>query len=140
MKIDSSMPSFYNASSKINSMENRNSVLATLQNTDLKTQVSIHNEESNRDQSYKGVRQTKVASDNAYQKLMITDPRFAAERMASKLLDKLPVILDDMKNLSDVTYLNETSIPAENSKIVISENSKASYGGDVLKELQDISL
>lgn len=133
MKINSSMPSFYNASSKINSMENRNNVLAT--------QVSIHNEESNdSNQSYKGVRQTKVASDNSYQKLMISDKRFAAERMASKLLDKLPVILDDMKNLSNVTYLNETSIPAESSKIVISENSKASYGGDVSKELQDISL
>ena len=48
------------------------------------------------DRGSRGVLQTKVSPDNSFQKAMVSDASFAYERMAAKLMDKLPSILRDM--------------------------------------------
>lgn len=79
----------------------------------------------------KGVVQTRVSPDNAFQKAMVTDPSFAYERLAGKLLDKLPNILQDMKNLPEGSAFDEKlakqAVEAGEktpSKVVISEDGR----------------
>lgn len=142
MRINGSSASFYNASSRVNQVSQETKI----QNTQVASEVNsssqsnISSDISNN--QYQGVKQTRVSSENAYQKAMLNDPRFAMERMASKLMDKLPNILNDMKNLSDsgqtaATDNNNSSAMA--GKIVINENSNVNYQNSAM-ELQDISL
>lgn len=144
MKINSNIASFYNASSRVNSSDYNRRVLATeevspkAQSTD--TASAQSEEKRNGYQPSVGIQQTKVSSDNSYQKRMITDPRFAVERMAGKLMDKLPDILTDMKNLPDENKA-AIAVPVENksSKVVIRENSSVNFNAAQM-QLQDISL
>ena len=142
MRINGSSASFYNASSRVNQVSQETKIQNTQAASEVNSssQSNISSDISNN--QYQGVKQTRVSSENAYQKAMLNDPRFAMERMASKLMDKLPNILNDMKNLSDsgqtaATDNNNSSAMA--GKIVINENSNVNYQNSAM-ELQDISL
>ena len=142
MRINGSSASFYNASSRVNQVSQETKIQNTQAASEVNSssQSNISSDTSN--DQYQGVKQTRVSSENAYQKAMLNDPRFAMERMASKLMDKLPNILNDMKNLSDssqtaATDNNNSSAMA--GKIVINENSNVNYQNSAM-ELQDISL
>ena len=91
----------------------------------------------------RGVIQTKVSPENSFQKAMVTDPGFAYERMAGKLLDKLPVILKDMQNLPETTDFAErvaSAKEAASSKVVISENGRVNGQPAADPETENISL
>ncbi len=147
MRINNNVASFYNAASRVNTAEQNRKILATEEITNTTTQGKEELTQANSNQEYarssQGIVQTKVSPENSYQKQMVNDPRFAAERMASKLMDKLPMILEDMKNLPDNMNQNYavpdfSSSPAS-GKIVISENSVADYGQEQTA-LQNITL
>lgn len=87
---------------------------------------------------YSGVKQTRVSSDNSYQKQMLEDKEFAMMRMAGKLFDKLPSIMSDIANVKDT--VTESAKETNNSRIIINENSNFNYGGNIKPELENIEL
>ena len=97
MKISSSMPSFYNAGRvngndenlRVNRIEKVNPVEEAKGISSLTEQRRTEFDNGSR-----GVVNTKVSPENSFQKAMVTDASFAYERMAGKLLDKLPRVWD----------------------------------------------
>lgn len=133
----SGVASFYDASSRINGIS-RLSKVESVKDVE-KTQVSsssLNIEESKND--YAGVKQTLVSPDNAYQKQMLEDKEFAMMRLAGKLMDKLPAILDDMKKVSD--RVPEEINKTDTTRIIINENSHVDYAGNAKQELENIPL
>lgn len=142
MRIQS-IASFYDASSRINNI-NRVSRVEPEKTQEVKESNSPVKEESLQT-NYSGVKQTLVSAENAYQKQMLSDPDFAMKRMAGKLMDKLPQIMEDMSKVSDSAVKNvpEISVANENvapARIVIGENSNVDYSGNIATTLQDIKL
>lgn len=96
----------------------------------------------------RGVLQTKVSPDNSFQKAMVSDASFAYERMASKLMDKLPNILRDMKNLPETSEINNVSDVVEKAgkiaeapqKVIIGEDGRVSGERAAVPETENISL
>lgn len=139
----SSVASFYDASSRINNL-NRISQVEAEKTQEIKQQNSPAKPEEKSLINYSGIKQTLVSADNAYQKQLLSDPDFAMKRMAGKLMDKLPQIMEDISKLpSDVnSNIAEITKPVETtpSRIVIGENSNVDYAGNTVAALQDISL
>ena len=100
------------------------------------------------DRESRGVLQTKVSPDNSFQKAMVSDASFAYERMAAKLMDKLPNILRDMKNLPETSDFSNVSdvvkqaekITEASKKVVIGEDGRVSGEKAAAPETEDISL
>lgn len=138
MRIQS-IASFYDASSRINSINRISRVEVENPAKINESELSQKASESSSDNH--GVKQTLVSPDNSYQKQMLSDPDFAMKRMASKLVDKLPQIMEDISKLpaenTQVADAIQTKAP---SKVVIGENSDVNYEGNAVKALQDISL
>lgn len=94
----------------------------------------------------RGVVQTKVSPENSFQKAMVHDKTFAYERMAAKLMDKLPRILDDMQKLTAednrdvITAAKRADANKGPEKVVISEASKVPGQAAPVPETEDISL
>ena len=151
MRITSSMPSFYNAGRvngndenlRVNRIEKVNPV------EEAKGISSLTEQRRNdSDNGSRGVVNTKVFPENSFQKAMVTDASFAYERMAGKLLDKLPNILRDIEKLPameekgfDVAAAAEKIYASENnSKVVIGEDGKITGQKASVPETEDISL
>ncbi len=103
MRVNSTIPSFYNASAKINAEADKVRAAKIQQMSD--SASSGGSGSSGQRQSYisdekRMLIQTKVSPENAYQKTMLNDHSFAMERLASKLMPHLDAIIRDMKNLS----------------------------------------
>ncbi len=103
MKINSAIPSFYNASARINAEADK--VRAAKVQQMSSSTSSGGSDSSGQKQSYisdgkRKLIQTKVSPENAYQKTMLNDHSFAMERVANKLMPHLDAIIRDMKNLS----------------------------------------
>lgn len=94
----------------------------------------------------RGVVQTRVSPENSFQKTMVNDPSYAYERMAAKLMDKLPRILDDMAKLpKDDSYdvvlaAKKADMKSGPEKVVISEDGRMSGQAAAVPETEDISL
>ncbi len=148
MRINSSMTSFYDAgrvnsaghSGKTERVEKIRPVEETKGISSLTEQLKA--EERSRENL--GVVQTKVSPDNAFQKAMVTDRSFAFDRMAGKLMDKLPDILKDMARLPEENafagILEEKQTAAAPKKVVISEDGRVSGQPAAAPEQEDISL
>lgn len=146
MKIEGSIPSFYSATSRISSEQASKTIAAdeiAKQNSADASESSL-NSGLDYGRSNTGVKQTVVSPENSYQKTMMNDPSFAMDRLAGKLMDKLPQIMEDMRKLP-----SQEEKPKEMDygfakvtvgKVVISENSRVDYQADKKQELQDISL
>ena len=123
MKVNAAMASFYNASSA-SRLSSVNSVNASQKVNS--AQGSAGTGSGSRDSAsqylseHGGVVQTRVSPENAYQKTMLSDPRYGIERMASKLMTKLPDILKDMQNVSDYNE-NADSAASGSSKVIITK-------------------
>ncbi|GEM_PF-4092689 len=104
MKIDSAIPSFYNASARINAEAGKVRAAKVQQ---MSSSISSGGSDSSgQKQSYisdekKKLIQTKVSPENAYQKTMLNDHAFAMERLASKLMPHLDELMRDMKELPE---------------------------------------
>lgn len=103
MKINSAIPSFYNASARINAEADKVRAAKVQQMSG--SASSGGSDSSSQKQSYisdgkRKLIQTKVSPENAYQKTMLNDHSFAMERVANKLMPHLDAIIRDMKNLS----------------------------------------
>ncbi len=94
----------------------------------------------------RGVVQTRVSPENSFQKSMVNDPSFAYERMAAKLLDKLPRILDDMAKLPEddsqdiILAAKKADAKSGQEKVVISEDGRISGQSAATPETEDFSL
>lgn len=92
---------------------------------------------------YSGPQETQVSTENSYQKRMLTEGGFGMDRIAGKLMGKLPQIFKDMMGIGAAR-----DAASENSKVVISENNpNASYlerqamnAQQQDKQLENISL
>ena len=147
MKIEGSIPSFYSATSRISTDQTSKTLAAeevSKKNSSVETSESAVNSGAGYERPNSGLQQTVVSPDNSYQKTMITDTSFAMDRLAGKLMDKLPKIMEDIRKLPA-----EAEKPKEKDygfakvtvgKVVISENSNVDYQADKKQELQDISL
>lgn len=144
--INADSYSFYNSVSRSN-LNQVNSASALQKSAEIKEAQGQATEESKNSaiyqrDDYTGPQYTQVSPENSYQKTMISDTKFAMERMASKLMDKLPQILKDMNNpQSSVENVSANATP---SKVVIAENDYLSQQARNAQQqdiaLQDISL
>lgn len=142
MKIDTGMASFYNASSRVHSTPEESRILKAAEAAAPQGHSGQDTPSGDKQaqQIPAKMMQTRISPDSSYQKNMVTDPRFAMERIASKLLDKVPDILNDMRKLPEAGSDGAVQ-SAEPSKIVIRENSAADYAADRQREMmQDITL
>ncbi len=102
MKISSSLPNFYNATTKINEDAEKVRSQKVQQmagsTSSGSSDSSQQRQEYISDEKHKLI-QTKVSPENLYQKTMLTDFSFAMERTAGKLMPHVGQILEDMKNL-----------------------------------------
>jgi len=138
--------SFYNSVSRTN-VNQVNSASALQKASEAKEVQSQESKESTSSaiyqrEDYSGPQYTQVSPENSYQKTMLSDTKFAMERMASKLMDKLPQILKDMNATQNVAP--ESAPNAASSKVVIAENDYLSQQAKNAQQqdmaLQDISL
>ncbi|MBQ9549912.1 MAG: hypothetical protein IJU87_03780 [Lachnospiraceae bacterium] len=146
MRINSSVPSFYDAGRvsdpnrnlRVNPVEKVNPVEEAKGISSLTRQHEIEElQKENR-----GVVQTRVSPENSFQKAMVTDNSFAFERMAGKLLDKLPTILRDMQNLPAEGAFEEqlAEKSAAPAKVVITEDGRVRGQRAEAPEQEDIKL
>ncbi len=149
MRISSSMSGYYNLG-QINHNEdiarvNRVERVKPVEN--LKG-ISSLTEQKAEEQLYgsRGVKQTLVSPENSFQKAMATDASFAYERMAGKLLDKLPNILNDIKNLPETESVEEMAVKAAEktskapAKVIIGEDGRITGEKAPAPETEDFSL
>ncbi len=145
MRINSSMPSFYDAGRVNNAgrtprVERIDPVEEAKGISSLTEQLK--SEERSRENL--GVVQTKVSPENSFQKAMVTDRSFAFDRMAGKLMDKLPDILKDMADLPEENafagILEEKQTSAAPKKVVISEDGSVSGQAAGIPDKEDFSL
>ena len=119
MRIGAGVPSFYNASSRINEIGNAGEINRVSQDNAAQAKQQERNEASQYIAEHGGVIQTRVSPENSFQKAMLDSPRARIEDMADKLIDRMPRILEDMKKL----------VPDEQaqapSKVVVNENNAA---------------
>ncbi len=96
--------------------------------------------------SSRGVVQTRVSPDNSFQKNVISDPSIIYERMAAKLMDKLPRILDDMQRLVPedsrdvILAAKKADMDTSSKKVVISEDGRIRGEAASAPGTEDISL
>ena len=89
---------------------------------------------------------TQVSPENSFQKAMVNDPSFAIERMAAKLFDKLPKILEDMRNLPEESGIDvaaaakQADMQPKTEKVVISEDGRIRGQVAGTPETENISL
>ncbi len=119
MRIGAGVPSFYNASSRINDINNVDEINRVSQSNAAETKEQERNEASQYIAEHGGVIQTRVSPENSFQKAMLDSPRARIEDMADKLVEKLPRIMEDMKKLVPD---EEAAAP---SKVVVNENNAA---------------
>ena len=124
MRIGAGVPSFYNASSRINNIENTDQVSRVSQGSAASAKEQERNEASQYIAEHGGVIQTKVSPENAYQKAMLETPRAKVEDMADKLMSKMPRILEDMKKLVPDETANEKVVVNENNAAAVAEKTK----------------
>ena len=124
MRIGAGVPSFYNASSRINNIENTDQVSRVSQGSAASAKEQERNEASQYIAEHGGVIQTKVSPENAYQKAMLETPRAKVEDMADKLMSKMPRILEDMKKLVPDETANEKVVVNENNAAAVAEKAK----------------
>lgn len=120
MRIGAGVPSFYNASSRINSIGNADEINRVSQGNTEAAKEQERNEASQYIAEHGGVIQTKVSPESAYQKAMLETPRARVEDMADKLVSKMPRILEDMRKL-----VPDETDAAANEKVVVNENNAA---------------
>ncbi len=99
MKVGSGMSQYYDVSRL-----NRNSEIEKTSRVDQSgSSAAIQNENRNASQyisqDHGGVVQTRVSDANSYQKSQLDGSREKVEKLADKLMSKLPNILADMQNL-----------------------------------------
>ena len=124
MRIGAGVPSFYNASSRINNIENTDQVSRVSQGSAASAKEQERNEASQYIAEHGGVIQTKVSPENAYQKAMLETPRAKVEDMADRLMSKMPRILEDMKKLVPDETANEKVVVNENNAAAVAEKTK----------------
>ncbi len=124
MRIGAGVPSFYNASSRINNIESTDQVSRVSQGSTASAKEQERNEASQYIAEHGGVIQTKVSPENAYQKAMLETPRAKVEDMADKLISKMPRILEDMKKLVPDETANEKVVVNENNAAAVAEKTK----------------
>ena len=127
MKIESGMASFYNASSsRLQSVNNVSQSSKVSQVSDANgVAANSSNSASQYLSSHGGVVQTRVSPENSYQKAMLSDPRANIEKMAGKLMSKLPNILKDMQNLTADNAANTASDNTSNKVVITEANAGA---------------
>ncbi len=104
MRVNSAIPSFYNASAKINAEADKVRAAKIQQMSG--SASSGGSGSSGQRQSYisdekRKLIQTKVSPENAYQKTMLNDHSFAMERVANKLMPHLDALMRDMNDLPE---------------------------------------
>ncbi len=124
MRIGAGVPSFYNASSRINNIENTEQISRVSQGSAALAKEQERNGASQYIAEHGGVIQTKVSPENAYQKAMLETPRAKVEDMADKLMSKMPRILEDMKKLVPDEAANEKVVVNENNAAAVAEKTK----------------
>ena len=124
MRIGAGVPSFYNASSRINNIENTEQISRVSQGSAASAKEQERNGASQYIAEHGGVIQTKVSPENAYQKAMLETPRAKVEDMADKLMSKMPRILEDMKKLVPDEAANEKVVVNENNAAAVAEKTK----------------
>ncbi|MCR4590717.1 MAG: hypothetical protein K5668_07850 [Lachnospiraceae bacterium] len=146
MKIDSSLPSFYNAGrvDEINRGQRVEPVQKIRPVEEAKGISSLTEQQKTLDLSRgnQGIIRTQVSPENSYQKALVTDRSFAFERMAGKLMDKLPNILKDIQNLPEDTAFAEAVAEkkAAPSKVIISEDGRIRGQQPEPPETENITL
>lgn len=128
------VPSFYNASSRINNIGSAEEINRVSAGSQAPGQQQERNEASQYIAEHGGVIQTRVSPENAFQKAMLDSPRARIEDMADKLVDKMPRIMEDMRKL----------VPDEEAaaKTIVNENNAAAVAEkNVMKnELENFSI
>ena len=87
------VPSFYNASSRINDISNADEINRVSQDNAAQAKEQERNEASQYIAEHGGVIQTRVSPENSFQKAMLDSPRARIEDMADKLIDRMPRIM-----------------------------------------------
>ncbi len=108
MKVNNAIPSFYNASAKINAEADKVRAAKIQQmsgSTSSGGSSSFGQRQTYISNEKRKLIQTKVSPENAYQKTMLSDHSFAMERVANKLMPHLEKMMRDMKALSDAGEL-----------------------------------
>ena len=147
MRINSSVPGYYDAG-RVNESErnlrvNRVEKVNPVEEAKGISSLTKQRETGELSGENRGVVQTRVSPENSFQKAMVTDSSFAFERMAGKLLDKLPNILRDIKNLPEESAFAEqlTEKAAPSAKVVISEDGRITgKQPEGISEPENISL
>lgn len=129
--IGTSAYSFYNSASRINSANAEAAARVQEAKDPRESKVSEQQEQKSaaiyQREDYTGPAQTQVAPESSYQKQMLSDPHFAMERMAGKLMDKLPQIFADMSKLVSPASTGSADVQETAAKKIITENDPASY-------------
>lgn len=152
--INADSYSFYNSASRVNSAERIKEAqkAAGSQNSqEVSADSEVKSSAIYQRDDYSGPNETLVAVDSKYSKQMLNGTEAAKaknvegtiadvsdktmERLASKLVDKMPQIVKDIMNLGDTAR-------AANQKVVISEDANKDYLERQAQnaQLQDISL
>ena len=146
MRIDASLPSFYNAGSveELNRNRQVNPVERVRPVEEAKGISSLTEQQKAGafSDENRGIIRTRVSPENSFQKAMVTDPSFAFERMAGKLMDKLPNILMDIKNLPEDTGFAEELTTKQEApyKVIISEDGRVHGARPEQPETENITL
>ena len=137
MRIGSGIPGFYNAASKINSLDASNSISRVSDSNSAAGERKQQESASGYIADHGGVIKTRVSPENAYQKAKLDNPRETVEAMADKLMGKLPQILNDMRNLTE-----ENEQAAESRKIVVNERNAQAVAQKAIEnqDLMNFSL
>lgn len=129
--IGTSAYSFYNSASRINNANAEAAARVQEAKDPRESKVSEQQEQKSaaiyQREDYTGPAQTQVAPESSYQKQMLSDPHFAMERMAGKLMDKLPQIFADMSKLVSPASTGSADVQETAAKKIITENDPASY-------------
>ncbi|MCR5625770.1 MAG: hypothetical protein K6F99_00490 [Lachnospiraceae bacterium] len=126
------MANFYNASSRVNFQNSRVQAPAKadeIKQAEKSSEVNgtvTGNTPAAQESTLEHTRETRVSAEASYQKSMITDRSFAMERLASKLMDRLPRIMADIAKLDnvkqDISISNqptEEQLPADTTQTMM---------------------
>lgn len=141
IRIPSSVSSFYDSASRVERAARAQEILTPKSGAD--PDLASRGYEQSEQREQRGLQRTQVSPENSYQRTMLSDPGFAFDRMAGKLMDKLPQIFADMKAVPDMgTGAEVAAVQAQApaAKVVISEESVANQAAEKQAQLQDISL
>lgn len=155
--------SFYNSSSRINeaaraAQTEKAAGLKAESKTDAVKESTVKSSAIYQREDYVGPNETLVSADNKYQKQQLSgeDKKQAEatagtaadtssktmERLAGKLVDRLPQILKDIMKIGTDGTVNNTETPAAEGRVIITEKDNKEYLEKQAEnaQLQDISL